>query len=120
MTTGADPPEDDADSADADEEYTAEVEKRDGNGDDLGAESRAHDGADAAEPEPEADEWRYSVAEVGDSPDAEEADEEGNVAGILMRNEPLERESIDAENALFFLLGSLGTIAFIVLAIGGL
>ena len=118
MTTGADPPEDDADSADADEEYTAEVEKRDGNGDDLGAESRAHDGADAAEPE--AEEWRYSVAEVGDSPDAEEADEEGNVAGVLMRNEPLERESIDPENALFFLLGSLGTIAFIVLAIGGL
>jgi hypothetical protein len=118
MTTGADPPEDDADSADADEEYTAEVEKRDENGDDLGAESRAHDGADAAESE--ADEWRYSVAEVGDSPDAEEADEEGNVAGVLMRNEPLERESIDAENALFFLLGSLGTIAFIVLAIGGL
>ena len=118
MTTGADPPEDDADSADADEEYTAGVEKRDGNGDDLGAESRAHDGADAAEPE--ADEWRYSVAEVGDSPDAEKADEEGNVAGVLMRNEPLEREPIDAENALFFLLGSLGTIAFIVLAIGGL
>ena len=116
MTTGADPPEDDTDSADADEEYTAEVEKRDENGDDLGAESRAHDGADAAEPE----EWRYSVAEVGDSPDAEEADEEGNVAGVLMRNEPLERESIDPENALFFLLGSLGTIAFIVLAIGGL
>ena len=118
MTTGADPPEDDADSADADEEYTAEVEERDENGDDLGAESRAHDGADAAEPE--AEEWRYSVAEVGDSPDAEEADEEGNVAGVLMRNEPLERESIDPENALFFLLGSLGTIAFIVLAIGGL
>lgn len=118
MTTGADPPEDDADSADADEEYTAEVEEHDENGDDLGAESRAHDGADAAEPE--AEEWRYSVAEVGDSPDAEEADEEGNVAGVLMRNEPLERESIDPENALFFLLGSLGTIAFIVLAIGGL
>ena len=118
MTTGADPPEDDADSADADEEYAAGVEKRDENGDDLGKESRAHDGADAAEPE--TDEWRYSVAEVGDSPDAEEADEEGNVAGVLMRNEPLEREPIDAENALFFLLGSLGTIAFIVLAIGGL
>ena len=118
MTTGADPPEDDADSADADEEYTAEVEERDENGDDFGEESRAHDGADAAEPE--AEEWRYSVAEVGDSPDAEEADEEGNVAGVLMRNEPLERESIDPENALFFLLGSLGTIAFIVLAIGGL
>ncbi|PSQ46408.1 hypothetical protein BRD19_12435 [Halobacteriales archaeon SW_7_65_23] len=62
-------------------------------------------------------EWRYTVEEVGGT---DEADEEGNVAGILMRNEPLEAESIDLENALFFLLGSLGAIAFVVLALASL
>ena len=59
----------------------------------------------------------YTVEEVGGT---DEADEEGNVAGILMRNEPLEAESIDLENALFFLLGSLGAIAFVVLALASL
>lgn len=69
------------------------------------------DGQDAGE------EWRFSVEEV---PESADGDDEGNIAGTLMRDEPLEPETIDTENAVFFLLGSLGTILFIVLAILGL
>ena len=62
-------------------------------------------------------EWRFSVEEV---PESANEDDEGNIAGTLMRDEPLEPETIDTENAVFFLLGSLGTILFVVLAILGL
>jgi len=78
--------------------------------------SRPDDGERSRRAEGEEDAWRYSVEEVGD----EAADDEGNVAGILMRNEPLEAEAIDPENAVFFLLGSLGTVAFVVLALSSL
>jgi len=64
------------------------------------------------------EEWRYSVSEVGKAED--EDGEEGNVAGLLMRNQPLEPGDISPENAFFFLVGSLGTIAFIVLAVMGI
>jgi hypothetical protein len=69
------------------------------------------------------DEWRFSVDEVGDEPadgDETEQTEGGNVAGSLADEGPLEPESISLENAVFFLVGALGTVLFIVLAITGL
>jgi len=71
------------------------------------------------------DEWRFSVEEVGeDAADGEPTDEPdtdgGNVAGSLVDEGPLEPESITLENAVFFLIGSLGTILFVVLALTGL
>lgn len=83
-------------------------------------ESDAEAARDGPRGEPEADqadddEWRFSVSELDD-----EDDSEGNVAGSLMRDEPLEPGDIDPENAFFFLVGSLGTIVFIVMALQGL
>lgn len=69
------------------------------------------DGQDTGE------EWQFPVEEV---PESADEDGESNVAGTLMRDEPLEPETIDIENAVFFLLGSLGTILFVVLAILGI
>jgi hypothetical protein len=69
------------------------------------------------------DEWRFSVDEVGEDPaerDETERTEDGNVAGSLVDEGQLEPESISLENAVFFLVGALGTILFIALAITGL
>lgn len=64
------------------------------------------------------EEWRFSIGELDDADDGDETG--GNVAGSLMQDEPLESGDINPENAFFFLLGSLGTIVFIVLAVLGL
>jgi len=69
----------------------------------------------------EDEEWRFSVEEVGENDtEAEKAGESGNVAGSLVEEGPLEPESISLESAVFFLLGALGTILFVVLAVAGL
>jgi len=61
--------------------------------------------------------WRFSLDEVGDD---ESTGGGGNVAGSVVEREPLEPQQIDLTNAAFFLLGSLGTILFIGLALLGL
>jgi hypothetical protein len=69
------------------------------------------------------DEWRFSVDEVGEETAEDNESEEregGNVAGSVVHEESLEPGPITLENAVFFLVGALGTILFIVLAIVGL
>jgi hypothetical protein len=67
------------------------------------------------------EEWRFSVEEVGeDDTDADQVEDSGNVAGSLVEEGQLEPESISLESAVFFLVGALGTILFVVLAIAGL
>jgi len=113
MTAGSDEPEDE--SPQAAREKFPERQGRQNGEEPSGAEADAETDA----PDAELGEWRFSVTDVSE-PEDEDGDEEGNVAGILMRNEPLEPGSIDSENAFFFLLGSLGTILFVVLAVTGL
>jgi hypothetical protein len=62
-------------------------------------------------------EWQFPVAELGDKAEEEQS---GNVAGTLATREPVVPGDIDPENALFFLVGAVGTILFVVLAVGGL
>ena len=47
-------------------------------------------------------------------------DEQGNVAGSLDADQPLEPQQIHPENALFVLLGIALVVGFLVLAIQGL
>jgi hypothetical protein len=61
-------------------------------------------------------EWEFPIDELGD----EDADESGNVAGTLATRQPVEPGDIDLENALFFLVGAVGTVLFVVLAVAGL
>lgn len=61
------------------------------------------------------EEWEFSLEEVGD-----EDERSGNVTGTMAGRGPLEAGDIDLENAVFFLVGALGTILFVVLAIAGL
>lgn len=49
-----------------------------------------------------------------------EEDREGNVAGMLAQDQPLEPGTIDLENALFVLLGVVIVVGFLVLGIAGL
>lgn len=77
-------------------------------------------GEENPDDESEQEEWRFSVDEVGETTESQEETEDGNVAGTLVHEQPLEPESISLENAVFFLVGALGTILFIVLAVSGL
>jgi len=61
-------------------------------------------------------EWQFPLDELGDG----DADESGNVAGTLATRQPVEPGDIDLENALFFLVGAVGTVLFVVLAVAGL
>jgi hypothetical protein len=60
---------------------------------------------DKQEGETDTREWRFSVEEVGES--------DGNVAGSLERDQPLEPQEISAEHAAFVLLGVLLTVGLI-------
>jgi hypothetical protein len=79
-----------------------------------------------AAPSGDDDEWKISVDDVG--PSAHEDDEateptddpEGNIAGTLARNQPLEPGDIDLENAIFVALGVLLVVVLIVGAILGI
>jgi len=131
MTAGSDDPDGEADSPPTTPErpgengtHPPEDARRDEESGSDRAESSAGDPSleelHAAEP-PDAvedEQWRFSLDDLEGA--AEEPEDEGNVAGILMRNQPLERQPIDLENAIFFLVGALGTIVFIVLAVTGI
>lgn len=71
----------------------------------------AEDGPDDSDPTP-------AIRRVGDGDDDRE--QEGNVAGMLPRDQPLEPQDIDLENAVFVALGALLVVVFLVLSIGGL
>lgn len=77
--------------------------------------SAADDGAGPAEGGNE--EWEFSIDEVGDEETGDERS--GNVTGSIRNRGPLEPGDIDLENAVFFLVGSLGTVLFVVLAVAG-
>jgi hypothetical protein len=71
------------------------------------------------------DEWKISVDEVGppahkepDEPDSPQ-ESDGNVAGTLQRNQPLEPGDIDPENAAFVILGVLIVAVLLIGAIVG-
>ena len=72
------------------------------------------------------DGWKFSVEDVGpqDEPDSNEngdgAETDGNIAGTLDRNQPLEPGDIDLENAVFVVLGVLIVVVLIVGAIVGI
>lgn len=69
------------------------------------------------EPEP-------AIRRISDdhNPDAHNRDvsEDGNVAGSLDADQPLEPQQIDLENAFFVLMGVFLVVGFLVLAILGL
>lgn len=67
----------------------------------------------------EGDEWRFSVEDVGEDDEPDQSDTEGNIAGTLDRNQPLEPGEIDPENAVFVVLGVLLVVVLIVAAIVG-
>lgn len=125
MTAGSDEPEDErthttgGDSPERQRQQNGE-HPADGRDQSVGEETSGSEAAaKTAVSDEKREEWRFSVTDVSD-PEDKNGDDEGNVAGPLMRNEPLEPGAIDPENALFFLLGSLGTILFVVLAVSGL
>lgn len=67
-------------------------------------------------------EWRFSLDDLGGEgePAGDDSSTGGNVAGSVSTRESLEPQQIDPTNAVFFLIGSLGTVLFIVLALTGL
>ena len=77
-----------------------------------------------AAPSGDDDEWKISVDDVG--PPAHENGEEptdepeGNIAGTLAHNQPLEPGDIDLENAIFVVLGVLLVVVLIAGAILGI
>lgn len=74
------------------------------------------------------DDWKFSVDDVSpaagsDSTENEqetETETDGNIAGTLQRNQPLEPGDIDLENAVFVLLGVLIVVVLIAGAILGI
>lgn len=73
------------------------------------------------------DEWRFSLEEIDAMHDGDageqsrrNGDQEGNIAGSLQRNQPLEPGDIDLENALFVALGALLVIGLIVAVVLGI
>jgi len=132
MTAGSDDPDGEADGPPTTPERPSENgthPPEDGRRDEGSRPDRAGSSAaadpsveelQAAEPPDAVDEegWRFSLEDLEAA--AEDPEDEGNVAGILMRDEPLEKQSIDLENAIFFLVGALGTVVFIVLAVAGI
>jgi hypothetical protein len=78
-----------------------------------------------AAPSGDDDEWKISVDDVGPPAHEDEeadatSDPEGNIAGTLARNQPLEPGDIDLENAIFVALGVLLVVVLIVGAILGI
>ena len=81
-----------------------------------------------AAPSDDDEEWKISVDDVGppaheesedyDEPADGEAD--GNIAGTLGRNQPLEPGDVDFENAAFVVLGVLLVVVLIAGAILGI
>jgi hypothetical protein len=63
-------------------------------------------------------EWRFSLDEI-DARQGEGEDSNGNVAGSLERNQPLEPDDINLENALFVTLGVLVIVVLIAAVIFG-
>lgn len=66
------------------------------------------------------DDWKFSLEDVSpeEKPDPQEeqtTESNGNIAGTLERNQPLEPGDIDLENAVFVVLGVL----IVVILIGG-
>ena len=67
--------------------------------------------------------WRFSVDEVGpqDQPSSETSTEtDGNIAGTLDRNQPLEPGDVNLESVVFVVLGVLIVVVLIVGAIAGI
>jgi hypothetical protein len=77
--------------------------------------------------------WKFEVGDLpaedsdeaagtdvdGDSGDSgADGDEEGNVAGAMVLDQPLEPGSPSLENTAFVLLGALSTILFFLLVLG--
>jgi len=78
-----------------------------------------------AAPSDDDDEWKISVDDVGPPAheDPEEPTEEqtdGNIAGTLGHNQPLEPGDIDRENAVFVVLGVLLVVVLIAGAMLGI
>lgn len=80
-----------------------------------------------SEPEDDAEtEWRFSLEEIesmqenGDQAADAKVDEEGNVAGSLEHEEPLEPGDIGIENAIFVVLGALLVLGLIAGAYFGI
>ncbi|WP_336327537.1 DUF7312 domain-containing protein [Halovenus sp. HT40] len=75
--------------------------------------------------EEDADDWKFSVEDVSpeEKPDPQEeqnTESDGNIAGTLERNQPLEPGDIDLENAVFVVLGVLIVVILITGAILGI
>jgi hypothetical protein len=73
------------------------------------------------------EEWRFSLDEIdamhkGDNGEQSHrnGDPEGNIAGSLERNQPLEPGDIDLENALFVVLGALLVVGLIAAVVFGI
>jgi len=73
------------------------------------------------------DEWRFTLEELDDDAEQVESgvtedgtDDDGNIAGTLAHNQPLEPGEIDLENALFVGVGILLVVGLIVATMFGL
>jgi hypothetical protein len=73
------------------------------------------------------EEWRFSLDEIDAMQDGDDAEQsrrnggtEGNIAGSLERNQPLEPGDVDLENAFFVALGALLVIGLIVAVVFGI
>lgn len=73
------------------------------------------------------DEWRFTLEELDDDAEPaesgvteDEKDEDGNIAGTLAHNQPLEPGDIDLENALFVVVGVLLVVGLIAATMFGI